>query len=443
MALHRLLALGTLIIGVGVLAACSTPRGPTYPRSASAPAPQSQSTTPAPPAGKRAGGAYYRDDGPGDSPPADLAAVPDALPWNEPIRERNSRPYVVFGREYVPMRELAPFRERGIASWYGRRFHGMPTAIGEPYDMYAMTAAHPTLPLPSYARVTNVASGRSVVVRVNDRGPFLHGRVMDLSYAAASRLGLAERGSGEVEIELLLVPDVTSPQMAAERARENAALAAATGGAAASAIAPAPAPAASAAAAPTVVVAQASAPDRQPALASTPVSQPQSAQAQGPAPARASPPVVASAPASNPAPAPQPAPADQPTPQPVLANSRAAAAPPVRDQPERLLVETTISAPPPLTDVAAIGGDGRRIAVSDSAAGIYIQLGAFASLDNARQVEARLGREIDWLADRLVVYADKSLFKVQAGPWGDRPGAEAAAERILREAGVQSFTVTR
>jgi rare lipoprotein A len=111
---------------------------------------------------------------------------------------------MVFGREYVPATTLKAYRERGVASWYGRKFHGQKTSIGETYDMYAMTAAHPTLPLPSYARVTCIATGKSVIVRVNDRGPFLRDRVIDLSYAAAHRIGIAQMGSGEVEIEAIL-----------------------------------------------------------------------------------------------------------------------------------------------------------------------------------------------------------------------------------------------
>jgi rare lipoprotein A len=147
---------------------------------------------------------YYKDDGPGDGAPGNLEALPDAVPRIEPLHRFANRPYTVFGREYVPATSLRPYRERGIASWYGRKFHGERTSSGETYDMYAMTAAHPTLPLPSYARVTHVASGKSVVVRVNDRGPFLHGRVIDLSYAAAAKLGIAQKGSGEVDVEAIL-----------------------------------------------------------------------------------------------------------------------------------------------------------------------------------------------------------------------------------------------
>jgi rare lipoprotein A len=104
----------------------------------------------------------------------------------------------------VPLSSLQPFKQRGVASWYGKRFHGQKTASGETYDMYAMTAAHPILPIPSYARVTHVKSGRQVVVRINDRGPFHNGRVIDLSYAAAYRLGLLDSGSGEVEVQSIV-----------------------------------------------------------------------------------------------------------------------------------------------------------------------------------------------------------------------------------------------
>ncbi len=179
------------------LAACgSTPR---------APEPGSSATPTAPQAGAPArGGAYYKDDGPGDNPPPDLDRVPDAVPRAEPLHRFANRPYNVFGQEYVPATAVQPFRQRGVASWYGRRFHGNPTSSGEPYDMYAMTAAHPTLPIPSYVKVTNVANGRSVVVRVNDRGPFLRGRIIDLSYAAAHRLGYINAGHAEVELEVIL-----------------------------------------------------------------------------------------------------------------------------------------------------------------------------------------------------------------------------------------------
>ena len=160
--------------------------------------PRAPSTAPA------TSGKYYLDDGPGLNPPPDLDAVPDAVPRLEALHRAANRPYAVLGREYVPATMLTPYHESGVASWYGRKFHGQKTSIGEPYDMYAMTAAHPTLPLPSYARVTNIVSGKSVIVRVNDRGPFLHDRIIDLSYAAAYRLGIAQVGSGDVDVEAIL-----------------------------------------------------------------------------------------------------------------------------------------------------------------------------------------------------------------------------------------------
>jgi rare lipoprotein A len=156
------------------------------------------------PVSQRGGGGFYKDDGPGDKPPANLDAIADAVPRNEPLHRAANRPYERLGRKYTPLTSLQPYRERGVASWYGRRYHGNQTSIGETYDMYAMTAAHPTLPLPSYARVTSVANGRSVVVRVNDRGPFLHGRIIDLSYVAAHKLGIVQAGSGEVEVEAVV-----------------------------------------------------------------------------------------------------------------------------------------------------------------------------------------------------------------------------------------------
>jgi peptidoglycan lytic transglycosylase len=157
-----------------------------------------------PPAQAEGKGGYYKDDGPEEKPPANLAQIPDAEPKAEPLHRYANRPYKVFGTEYVPLGEVQAFRQRGVASWYGRRFHGQRTASGEPYDMYAMSAAHPRLPIPSYVRVTNVANGRSVVVRVNDRGPFHASRIIDLSYAAAYKLGFIQAGSAQVEVEAVL-----------------------------------------------------------------------------------------------------------------------------------------------------------------------------------------------------------------------------------------------
>jgi rare lipoprotein A len=160
-------------------------------------------------------GGYYKDDGPGDQVPPDLASIPDAQAKVEPLSRFANRPYDALGNHYVPLVAVQPFHERGLASWYGRRYHGRKTTSGEVYDMYAMTAAHPTLPIPSYARVTGVATGRSVVVRINDRGPFLRGRVIDLSYAAAHRLGIIANGSGEVDVDAIVPGQAEQSQSAA------------------------------------------------------------------------------------------------------------------------------------------------------------------------------------------------------------------------------------
>jgi rare lipoprotein A len=158
-------------------------------------------------------GGYYQDDGPGANPPADLDSIPDAVPKPEARAESGNNPYTVAGKTYYPLADASGYHERGIASWYGRKFNGKRTSSGEAYDMYAMTAAHKTLPLPSYARVRNLKNGRSVIVRVNDRGPFLSNRLIDLSYVAAAKLGILDTGTGLVEVDALST-DETGTQFA-------------------------------------------------------------------------------------------------------------------------------------------------------------------------------------------------------------------------------------
>jgi rare lipoprotein A len=143
-----------------------------------------------------------------------LDNLPDAVPRAEPLHRYANRPYTALGKTYTPLQAPGNYKEHGTASWYGKKFHGQRTSIGEVYDMYGMTAAHPTLPIPSYARVTNPANGKSVIVRVNDRGPFLHSRIMDLSYVAAYKLGYINTGSAEVEVESIAV-DANAPVTAA------------------------------------------------------------------------------------------------------------------------------------------------------------------------------------------------------------------------------------
>ncbi|MDD2699867.1 MAG: septal ring lytic transglycosylase RlpA family protein [Sideroxydans sp.] len=150
-------------------------------------------------------GKYLAGDGPGADVPSNLDSIPDAVPKAEPLHRYANRPYSALGKTYTPLQTTGSYKERGIASWYGKKFHGQRTSIGDTYDMYGMTAAHPTLPVPSYARVTNLANGKSVIVRVNDRGPFLHDRIIDLSYAAAYKLGYVNNGSAEVEVESIAV----------------------------------------------------------------------------------------------------------------------------------------------------------------------------------------------------------------------------------------------
>ena len=155
----------------------------------------------------------------GDGPPrasVDVASIPDAVPKVErKSRHGNPASYAVYGKRYYTLDSSDGYRERGIASWYGTKFHGRRTSSGEPYDMYAMTAAHKTLPLPTYVRVTNLKNRRSVVLRVNDRGPFHTNRIIDLSYTAASKLGILSKGTGYVEV-LALDPRSPEPIRVAE-----------------------------------------------------------------------------------------------------------------------------------------------------------------------------------------------------------------------------------
>lgn len=151
-----------------------------------------------------------RDGAPSDAPP-DLASLPDAVPQVEPIKPGGpNKPYVVLGQAYAPTVGDIKWTERGTASWYGTKFHGRRTASGEMFSMYGFTAAHRTLPIPSYARVRHVGSGKEIIVRVNDRGPFHSSRVIDLSYAAAAKLGITSAGMAQVDIERLTFDEIRS-----------------------------------------------------------------------------------------------------------------------------------------------------------------------------------------------------------------------------------------
>lgn len=183
-----------IILCMALLTACAgTPN--TKPESTS-----TKNTAAKQPNGSSKGGGYYLDDGPGDNTSIDFDSIPDAQLKTEKPLVSSNKPYQALGQKYVPMTNYAPYTKRGVASWYGKRYHGRKTSSGEVYDMYNMSAAHTTLPIPSFVKVVNPANGKAVVVRVNDRGPFKHDRLIDLSYAAAYKLGLVAQGSGLVEV---------------------------------------------------------------------------------------------------------------------------------------------------------------------------------------------------------------------------------------------------
>ena len=371
--LGALLGLATLI-----LAACTAPRrvpdsappapAARTPQTAQASTPQARPATPPPRPGR---GAYYQDDGPGENPPPNLEATPDAVPVDEPqLRSGANRAYVVFGKTYVPISGNGDFRQRGVGSWYGRKFHGQKTSSGEPYDMYAMTAAHPTLPLPSFVRVSNPANGRAVVVRVNDRGPFHSERIIDLSYTAALKLGYVNQGSALLEVERVRAGD---------------------GG-------------------PRAPVETAARPSAQPQV--------------GPPRATATRPTerdAGSAPVAAAAAQPSIAPA---TAQP--SNAPAAAQPsntPATAQPSN----TPAAAQPSNTPAAA---ETAVLATSTQPDGIYLQLGAFGAREGAEEFRIKTYQQLPWLNETILIVSRDRLHRVQLGPFSDRANAQATADRI-------------
>jgi rare lipoprotein A len=310
---------------------------------------------PLPPPGARTETPRDNRDGPEASPPPDLHLVPDAEPRLETPRSGGpNKPYEVLGGSYVPERGDPTLIERGLASWYGRKFHGRSTASGETYNMYGMTAAHKTMPIPSYARVRNPANGREVVVRINDRGPFHRGRIIDLSYTAALKLGVLN-GVAPVEVERITYEAIRTGSW--KRPGQDTAVAAA---------------------APPV----AGSPDPVAEIAHRSAAEPEA------------PPVVAAARAPEPALPPAPG---------------AAAAP-----------GTT------LADALAVPAEAPKAA----ARGFWLQLGAFRQRDAAVDLHHRMQREADWLAPLLAIFGERSLHRVQAGPYASRGDASRAAERL-------------
>jgi len=296
--------------------------------------------------GGHGGGGYYQNDGPPDDEGIDIDAIPDAVPRDEPYsRYGNPASYEALGKTYYVMPSAAGFTQTGIASWYGRQFHGRRTSSGEPYNMFKMTAAHKRLPIPSYVRVTNLDSGKHVIVRVNDRGPFHDGRIIDLSYVAARKLDVVANGSAPVRIET-----VTPASLRAEQSQRN--VESVRGG-------------------------RTPAPSARRAQTSAEIQQ--------------------SAPVNRPPPAPAPA-------RPVPVANRGNAASPSR--------------------------------------GLYLQTGAFGSIENARHMEARLnGAGFNPVS---IISPDTStpLYRVRVGPF-DNERARAVTRQILTQRGFASRDVER
>jgi rare lipoprotein A len=325
-------------------------------------------------------------DGPPSNPPANLGGVPDAEPRIEAIRGSGgtSKPYTVLGRSYVPITHDRPFRENGLASWYGRQFHSQATASGEPYDMYAMTAAHKTLPLPSYVRVRNPANGREAIVRVNDRGPFHDGRIIDLSYTAALKLDLL-RGVGPVEIERITNEDIRT---GAWRRGGEPVLASA---------------------APTVAAAPPA------ARPGAPVGVPAAWTAD-----------AAAAPSETQPPAPMPASA--------LPRMVVTELPPLASAPV---------APEAVAPVSASAEEAPGASPAPSAAGFWVQLGAFRERGGADGLRAQAARGLPELASQLRVFSDSGTHRLQAGPFATREAALGAAAQVREDLRITPMVVER
>lgn len=313
-----------------------------------------------------------RDGPPLDAPP-NLAQLPDPVPQVEPIRQGGpNKPYVVLGQAYEPVAADTPFKQRGLASWYGTKFHGRKTASGELFSVNGFTAAHRTLPIPSYARVRSVATGKEIIVRVNDRGPFHAARMLDLSYAAAVKLGIVSQGQAEVEIERLTFDEIRSGAWRRGTALDpDTALAAAAGG-------------------------------------------PEVAQG-GSQPAE----VGGSGLVVTPPLAPRRAPAPEPA---RLATATALD-----------LAAPSASGPVPASDAAsatsvvATAASGR--AYTTTAKGFWVQLAALGRQDGVDRLHQRVAAQLQALAPLLAVFHESALFKLQVGPYGSREQALAAAHQ--------------
>ena len=368
------------------------------------------------------GGVASGRDGPGSNIPPDLASVPDAEPRIEPIRTSGgtSKPYTVLGSGYAPVTDDRPFRESGMASWYGSKFHAASTSSGEPYDMYAMTAAHKTLPLPSYVRVRNPANGREVIVRVNDRGPFVDGRIIDLSYTAALKLDLL-RGVAPVEIERITNEDIRT---GAWRRDSDTAYAAA---------APAAAPTATAMAVPVRMPATRVASTQQVRVPAEWVAPVGAAYNDMPPPASTMP-VVPQTPMTA---APSSA-----SGAPAAAGTESAQWPPSTPPSRPAIVVNDLaplqaapSSPPPLPPGAP--------APSAALQGFWVQLGAFRERDGAESLLNQAARGLPSLAPQLRVFSEAGTHRLQAGPFPSRNAAGEAVTQLRDTLRISPMVVER
>jgi len=347
-------------------------------------------------------------DGPEAHPPANLEAVPDAEPKIEAIRNGGpNKPYEVGGKTYTPLTDDRALTEKGLASWYGKKFHGRRTASGESYNMYAMTAAHKTLPIPSYARVRNPANGKEVIVRVNDRGPFSPGRVIDLSYTAALKLGVLN-GVAAVEVTRITDDDIRT-------------------GAALRKPAPGEAPT-SVAVGDLDRVASTRPGVTRPRAAPVPATQKTLPPATGEIVATA---VDGSRPGVD---AGVMAAAQSPAVTPGVDLGAAAAVDASTSVPGSVTTvsETVVSGPVPASLGAGRADKPDERARADTTAGIgwWLQLGAFKQRDGALDFQRKLIDEQPWLAPLLAVFSDRGLNKLQAGPYPSRDEARSAADKV-------------
>ena len=422
----------TLSLGLLLGACSSVPVAPSATAPATARGTGSANSTasraPAMPAAGSGRGGYYQDDGPGDNPPANLLAVPDAEPKLEPLYPGASKPYVVFGKTYTPIGLDAPLKQRGTGSWYGKKFHGQKTSSGERYDMYKMTAAHPTMPLPSYARVTNLANGKQVIVRVNDRGPFHSSRIIDLSYTAALKLGYLGKGSSELEVERLLPDEIARMQRdrLGERAVASNEPVPSTRLATRSVAAPEAnlVPVATAAALPTLSAASSAAMPMRTVLPATTSAAPPS-------------PTVVQNAAQNINDA-----AITPPPAPTIAAAAPEPGAVPRSGSKLVLSDAELPTAPtaPTTSVATPSTPSSPEA---AAGAYYLQLGAFSQAANAEAVRNRLQDDSAKLAAPLEVVQSGTVYRLFSGPFSSRTDAALAAQKIQDDKQIKPFVVQR